>query len=220
MTRVRRETLRDATSVALTVGAYGVAFGAAGVAAGFSVLQTSLFSLLTFTGASQFAAAGVVASGGAGVSAVVAASLLSTRNSLYALQMAPRLHVRGWRRLVAAQLTIDESTNVGLAQAPHGDAAVAHGFWLTGSGVYLFWNLFTLLGALGAKSLGNPAEWGLDAAVPAAFLGLLWPRLSEARTRVIAGVAAVFALLATPVLPAGAPIIATVLVAIVAGWRP
>jgi len=211
--------MRDAVSVALTVGAYGVAFGAAGVAAGFSVLQTGLFSLLAFTGASQFAAVGVVAAGGAGLSAVAAASLLSIRNALYSLQMAPRLEVTGWRRLVAAQLTIDESTNVGLAQHSLGPAAVRHGFWLTGTGVYVFWNVFTLLGAMGAKSLGDPAAWGLDAAVPAAFLGLLWPRLQDARVRVIAGVAVVFSLVMTPILPAGTPIIATVVVAVVGGWR-
>lgn len=219
MPRVSRRTLRDALSVALTVGTYGVAFGAASVAAGFSVLQTCLFSLLTFTGASQFAAVGVVAAGGVGISAVATASLLSTRNALYAVQMAPRLEVRGWRRVVAAQITIDESTNVALAQAPHGPAAVRHGFWLTGSGVFLFWNLFTLVGALGAKSLGNPAAWGLDAAVPAAFLGLLWPRLVDTKIRLIAGVAVVFSLVMTPLLPSGTPIIATVVVAVLAGWR-
>ena len=219
MPRVSRRTLRDALSVALTVGAYGVAFGAAGVAAGFSVLQTSLFSLLAFTGASQFAAVGVVAAGGVGVSAIAAASLLSTRNALYSLQMAPLLEVRGWRRLVAAQITIDESTNVGLAQTLHGPAAVRHGFWLTGLGVFIFWNIFTLAGALGAQSLGNPAAWGLDAAVPAAFLGLLWGRLTDARVRVVAGVAVVFSLVMTPLLPSGTPVIATVLVALVAGWR-
>jgi 4-azaleucine resistance transporter AzlC len=219
MPRVSRRTLRDALSVALTVGTYGVAFGAASVAAGFSVLQTCLFSLLTFTGASQFAAVGVVAAGGVGISAVATASLLSTRNALYAVQMAPRLEVRGWRRVVAAQITIDESTNVALAQAPHGPAAVRHGFWLTGSGVFLFWNLFTLVGALGAKSLGNPAAWGLDAAVPAAFLGLLWPRLVDTKIRLIAGAAVVFSLVMTPLLPSGTPIIATVVVAVLAGWR-
>src|SRR5487761_2111886 len=205
MPRMTRRTLRDALSVALTVGAYGVAFGAAGVAAGFTVLQTRRFSLLTFTGASQFAAVGVLASGGAGISAVAAAALLSVRNALYSLQMAPRLEVTGWRRLVAAQLTIDESTNVGLAQDSLGRAAVRHGFWLTGTGVYVFWNIFTLLGALGAKSLGDPAAWGLDAAVPAPFPGWLWPRLTDGRVRVVAAAAAVFSLVMTPVLPAGTP---------------
>lgn len=214
-----RDTLRDALSVSLTVGAYGVAFGAAGIAAGFSVLQTCLFSLLTFTGASQFAAVGVVAAGGGAVSAVAAATALGTRNALYGLQMAPLVRARGLRRFAAAHVTIDESTGVALAQTPRGARAMRYGFWATGAGVYVFWNLFTLVGALGARALGNPASWGLDAAVPAAFLGLVWPRLTTARLRVAAASSMVFALLVTPWLPAGVPIIASALVAVAFGWR-
>ena len=218
MSKFAKETVRDSLSVALTVGAYGVAFGAAGVAAGFSVLQTCLFSLFTFTGASQFAAVGVVASGGAPISAVAAATMLGTRNALYGIQMAPLVRVRGLRRLAAAHLTIDESTGVALSQASRGTDAMRVGFWLTGSGVFLFWNLFTMLGALGAKALGNPASWGLDAAVPAAFLGLLWPRLETWFLRSVALVSMVFALLITPWLPAGLPIITTASVALALGW--
>ena len=218
MSKFAKETVRDSLSVALTVGAYGVAFGAAGVAAGFSVLQTCLFSLFTVTGASQFAAVGVVASGGAPISAVAAATMLGTRNALYGIQMAPLVRVRGLRRLVAAHLTIDESTGVALSQASRGTDAMRVGFWLTGSGVFLFWNLFTMLGALGAKALGNPASWGLDAAVPAAFLGLLWPRLETWFLRSVALVSMVFALLITPWLPAGLPIITTASVALALGW--
>jgi 4-azaleucine resistance transporter AzlC len=213
-----RETFRDALSVALTVGAYGVAFGAAGVSAGFSVLQTCLFSLLAFTGASQFAAVGVVAAGGTAISAIAVATMLGTRNALYGLQMAPRLRVRGIRRVAAAQITIDESTGVALSQLARGPRAVRHGFWLTGAGVFLFWNIFTLVGAIGAKALGNPASWGLDAAVPAAFLGLLWPRLTSNYLRVVAASSMAFALLVTPWLPAGLPIIVSALVAFVFGW--
>jgi predicted branched-subunit amino acid permease len=175
---------------------------------------------LTFTGASQFAAVGVVASGGAGVSAIAAATMLGTRNALYGIQMAPLLQVRGFRRVMAAQITIDESTGVALSQAPRGSEAMRAGFWLTGAGVFLFWNIFTLLGAVGAKALGNPASWGLDAAVPAAFLGLLWPRLETMFLRLVGAASMVFALLVTPWLPAGLPIIATVAVAVVVGWRP
>ena len=219
MSSLTRRTVRDSLSVAITVGTYGVAFGAASVAAGFTVLQSCLFSLLTFTGASQFAAVGVVASGGAAASAVTAAALLGTRNALYGIQMAPLLKVRGVRRLLAAHITIDESTGVALSQAPRGVAAMREGFWITGTGVFIFWNIFTLLGALGAKALGNPASWGLDAAVPAAFLGLLWPRLVTNFLRAVAVASMAFAILITPWLPAGLPIIATTVVAIALGWR-
>ena len=219
MSKLTKSTVRDSLSVAITVGTYGVAFGAASVAAGFSVLQSCLFSLFTFTGASQFAAVGVVASGGVAASAIAAATMLGTRNALYGIQMAPLLKVKGARRVLAAHITIDESTGVALTQAPRGVAAMREGFWITGTGVFLFWNIFTLLGALGAKALGNPASWGLDAAVPAAFLGLLWPRLQSNFLRGVAATSIVFAMLVTPWLPAGLPIIATTVVAVVLGWR-
>lgn len=208
---------RTALSVAFTVGLYGAAFGAAGVTAGFSILQSCLLSLLLFSGASQFAVVGIMGAGGAAVSAIATATLLGFRNTLYGLQMAPILKVKGFKRVLAAQITIDESTAVATLQ--DNDADRKRGFYLTGIGVYVFWNLFTFLGALGASAIGDPSVWGLDAAVPAAFLGLIWPRLKNKVQFLVSGIAIAWALLLTPVSPAGIPIIATVLLAIIFGVK-
>lgn len=215
-----KSTLRDCLSVSLTVGMYGIAFGAASVAAGFSVLQSCLLSLLTFSGASQFAVIGVIGSGGSALSGIATASLLGFRNGLYGLRMAPILKVVGVKRLLAAHVTIDESTGVALMQEPRGEDAMRLGFWATGWGVFLFWNIFTLAGALGAQAMGNPAAWGLDAAVPAAFLGLVWPRLDCPRTRILGISAIAMALALTPFLPAGLPIIVTAFLALAFGLAP
>jgi predicted branched-subunit amino acid permease len=201
------------------VGLYGTAFGAASIAAGFSVLQTCLLSLLAFSGASQFAVVGVMGAGGTAIAGIATASLLGVRNMLYALRMAPLLRVSGFKKVIAAQVTIDESTGVALSQEKLGTEAMKQGFWLTGFGVYIFWNIFTLLGALGAKAMGNPSAWGLDAAVPAAFLGLLWPRLTNKLERALAVSALVLAILPSPVLSAGLPIISTVILAVIFGWK-
>lgn len=219
MSRVSSPTFRDSLSVSFTVGAYGVAFGAAAVANGFSVLQSCLLSLLTFSGASQFAIIGVIGAGGGALSGITTASLLGIRNGLYGVLMAPILKVRGFKRLVAAHVTIDESTGVSLSQESRGSQAMQEGFWLTGFGVFIFWNLFTVAGALGAKAMGDPSAWGLDAAVPAAFLGLVWPRLKSSSDKTLAVIAALFAIATTPFLPAGLPIIGTAVIAIIAGLR-
>lgn len=208
---------RTSLSVAFTVGLYGAAFGAAGVTAGFSVLQACLLSLLLFSGASQFAVVGIMGAGGSPISAIATATLLGFRNALYGLQMAPILKVTGLKRVVAAQITIDESTAVSTLQ--DNDADRRRGFYLTGFGVYIFWNLFTFLGALGASAIGDPSVWGLDAAVPAAFCGLVWPRLKEKREFLISACAITLALALTPIAPAGIPIITTVLLAIGFGWK-
>lgn len=216
---MKRATITQSFSVSFTVGLYGIAFGAAGVAAGFGVLQTCLLSLLTFSGASQFAVVGVIGAGGNAISGIATASLLGIRNGLYGLRMAPILQVRGLKRVIAAQVTIDESTGVAIGQEDRGVAAMRLGFWLTGFGVYFFWNLFTLVGALGAQALGNPSAFGLDAAVPAAFLGLVWPKLHGNFERSLALVAVLLALLLTPFLPAGVPVIATTVIALIFGWN-
>jgi predicted branched-subunit amino acid permease len=201
------------------VGTYGAAFGAASVAAGFSILQTCLLSLLLFSGASQFAVVGVMGAGGSALSAIATGSLLGFRNGLYGLKMAPILKLRGLKKILAAQLTIDESTGVAIGQESRGVEASRYGFWATGIGVYVFWNLFTLAGAIGAQAIGDPSAWGLDAAVPAAFLGLVWPRLIDTKTRFVAIAAALLAIALTPIAPAGVPIIATVAIAVIFGWR-
>ena len=208
---------RTSLSVAFTVGLYGAAFGAAGITAEFSILQTCLLSLLLFSGASQFAVVGIMGAGGSAVSAIATATLLGFRNALYGLQLAPILKVTGLKRIIASQITIDESTAVSTLQSNDSDRKRA--FYLTGFGVYIFWNLFTFLGALGASAIGNPSVWGLDAAVPAAFCGLVWPRLKDKRLFLISASAIILALLLTPITPAGIPIITTVLLAVIFGWK-
>lgn len=204
----RRKVVRDCVGVGLAVGAYGAAFGAASVAAGLSVLQTSLLSLLAFTGGTQFVVVGVVAGGGTVVSAVSGGLLLGARNSLYAMRMAPLLRVQGARRLLAAQGTIDESTAMAVAQRDPRLARLA--FWWTFAAVWVFWNLATLVGAAGASALGDPERFGLDAVVPAAFLALVAPRLREGRIeRSIAVAAGLIAFVLIPFTPPGVPVLAS-----------
>jgi len=219
VSRVNRATASQSLSVSFAVGLYGIAFGAAGIAAGFSILQTCLLSLLTFSGASQFAVVGVMGAGGSALSGIATASLLGIRNTLYGLRMAPILKVKGWKKVVAAQITIDESTGVAIGQEDLGLDAMKQGFWLTGFGVYVLWNFFTVIGSLGAEAMGNPSAWGLDAAVPAAFLGLVWPRLLGKFERTLAVTALVIAILLSPYIAAGLPIILTALLAVFFGWK-
>jgi len=211
----RRAIVRDALGVGAATGLYGVSFGAVSVSAGLSVAQTCALSLLMFTGASQFALVGVLAGGGSTLAAAAAALLLGTRNTLYGLRVATLLDLRGARRAGAAQLLIDESTAMTVARSTRAGARTAY-VW-TGGSVFVLWNLFTLVGALGGTAIGDPRTYGLDAAVGGAFLALLWPRLSTARARVIAALAAAVAIGAVPLSPAGVPVLAAAGVALLAG---
>jgi len=211
----RRSVVRDSLGVAIATGTYGLSFGAVGVASGLDVPQTCALSLVMFTGASQFALAGVLGSGGTPLAGALTALLLGTRNTLYGLRMAPLLGYRGWRRVVAAQVLIDESTAMSVTR-PSRELART-GFWTTGVTIFVLWNLTTLAGAVAGEQLGDPRDLGLDAAVGAAFLALLWPRLRTPVLRVTALLAALVAAGAVTVTPAGVPVLVAAGVAVLMG---
>ena len=217
--RRRGGVLRDSIGVGLATAAYGISFGALAVAAGLDVWQTCFLSLVMFTGGSQFALVGVLATGGAaaGGSAIATAALLGIRNVVYGMRMKPVVDRGGiLRRIAAAWITIDESTAVALAQTE--DRAARMGFWVTGAVIFVGWNLTTLAGALIGDALGDTRAWGLDAAAAAAFLGLLWPRLKRFQAGAVAVAAALVATLTTPVLMPGLPVLVAAVVAVIVGW--
>jgi predicted branched-subunit amino acid permease len=205
--------------VGFATGLYGISFGALATASGFTVLQASMLSVFMFSGASQFAFVGVIASGGLAAlpAAITGAWLLGVRNGFYAIRLAPVLQVHGATKLLAAQLTIDESNAVANAQSQ--PEMQKKGFWFTGIAVFIFWNLATLFGAWLGSVATDSRAWGLDAAAAAAFLGLLWPKLKGKQTIGIAVAAFLVATISIPIVPSGVPVLLAACVAIVVGAR-
>jgi branched chain amino acid efflux pump len=201
----RRGIVRDALGIAIASGAYAIAFGAISITAGLSLPQTMVMSALMFTGASQFAMVGVIGGGGSVWAGALTAVLLGTRNAFYGLRLASLLQVRDWRRPVAAQFVLDETTAMTIARDDPQLARFA--FWATGIALFTFWNTGTLVGALATQAISDPKVFGLDAAVPAAFLALLAPRLRAREPLTIAVAAGVIALVVLPFVPAGVPLL-------------
>ncbi|WP_110946128.1 AzlC family ABC transporter permease [Streptomyces avicenniae] len=216
-----KQVTRDASGVGIAVGLSGFAFGVMAVSSGLSVPQACALSLFVFTGASQFALVSALASGSAPATAAAGALVLGLRNCLYGLRLSTLLRLPRWLHPLAAHWVIDETTVVALAQRNR--ASARRGFAVTGVTLYLFWNLTTLGGALGAGALGDPAAWGLDAAGPAVFLALLAPMLRGTVERTAAAGAVLLALAGLPLLPAGLPVLVAGLAAplalLVAGRR-
>lgn len=213
----RPDVVRDAVGIGLAAGAYAISFGAISVASGLTLAQTAVLSSLMFTGASQFAFVAAVAGGATPLAGAATAVLLGSRNAMYGLAVADLLRVRGGRRAAAAHLVIDETTAMALN---HDDDHVArYAFVATGVILFVLWNLGTLVGAVGASAIASPETLGLDAAVPAAFIGLLAPRLRERRTWAIALAGAAVALVLAPITPAGIPVLGATAVAVAFGVR-
>ena len=181
-------------------------------------MQTCALSIVMFTGASQFALVAVVGAGGGVWAGVAAALLLGSRNALYGLRLASILDVRRWRRLLAAQFVIDETTAMAIGRDEPRLSRFA--FWSTGLALFALWNTGTLIGALLAHAVSNPKTFGLDAAPPAAFLALLAPRLREREPLAIAFASAVVAIVVLPFVPAGVSLlIVALLVALFGALR-
>ncbi|GAA3530148.1 AzlC family ABC transporter permease [Aeromicrobium panaciterrae] len=216
-----RSVIVDSLGVGLATGAYGVSFGALSTSSsGLTVLQTCVMSLFVFTGATQFAFIGTVASGGNPVAGALTATLLGSRNLFYGLSIAQKLRLSGPARLASAHLVIDESTATSVTRDTTRQARL--GFFWTGLSIFVLWNITTLLGAIAGENIGDPKTYGLDAAVGAAFLGLLWPRLATWQGRLVALVGAAVALGAIPLTSPGIPIIIGGAVAVLLGmlWQP
>ena len=200
--------VRAVLPIAVTVPLFGVSFGVLARAADMGVLAPIVMSATTFAGSSQFAVASILDEGGGLAAAIVAALLLNARYAAIGVSVAPLFRGSRVRRLLAAQLIVDESW--ALSARPDGtfDRRVLLGAGLT---LYAAWVLGTALGVLGGGFLGDPERLGLDAAFPALFLALLVGQLGSRRAVAAALAGGGIALVLLPFTPPGVPIVVAVL---------
>lgn len=209
--------MRDIVTLATGVLMIGVSFGAMAIAAGLEWWLPSLMSVLVFAGGSQFLVVGVLAAGGGVVAAVLAGLVLNARHLPFGLAVGHILGRGKVSRLVGSHLLIDESTAFALAQSDPRRAKAA--FWGSGTALFVAWNVGTALGVVAGQFIGDPAAFGLDAAFPAALLALVLPSLRDPGTLRAALVGVVLALVATPFVPGGVPVLVALLGLVAAGRR-
>lgn len=203
---IRRRLRRQAVSITAAVAPFGIVFGASAATAGLTLLEAIGFSVFVFGGSSQFAAAEILGDGGSVASAVIAGLLLNVRSLAFGVVMAPALTGALWQRALMSQLMIDEATAVGTSTIDVWSRR--YGYLAGGLGVFVVWNATTVLGHVVFSDAGGLIEdLGLDAAGPAAFLALLWPRLTDRAQLATAVVGAAVAVALVPFTPPGVPIV-------------
>ncbi|WP_232663539.1 AzlC family ABC transporter permease [Pseudonocardia sp. TRM90224] len=212
---VDRTDLKDALALAAAIGVIGASFGALSTAAGVPVAITMGLSLIVFAGGSQFLVVAVVSAGGSAVAAVLAGLLLNGRHLPFGLAVSGIVADRWPARLLGAHFLIDES--VAFARARGSGQRARTAYWLCGALFYVFWNVGTVVGIVAGSAIPDPNAFGVDAAFPAGLLALLLPALAKADARRVGLGAAAVALVATPFLPAGLPVLAGLLGLFVAG---
>ncbi|MFI6843826.1 AzlC family ABC transporter permease [Kitasatospora sp. NBC_00085] len=213
-----RSTLRDIALVCVADALVGASFGAISVSGGLPPWVPIAMSVLVFAGGSQFAAVGVVLSGGGALAAVATGLVLNARLLPFGFTVAGVLDGPWWRRLLGAQLLTDESVAFALLQPDRRRRRAA--FWLCGVALFVVWNAAVVLGAAAGGLIGDTDALGLDAAFPAVLLALVLPSLTDPRTRAAALAGAAVAVAATPFLPAGLPVLLALLGLVFAGRGP
>ena len=208
-----RQGAVTAVPLAVAVGLFGVSFGVLSASSGgMGAIPAVIMSVTTFAGSAQFAAASVLGSGGQPIAAIAAALLLNARYLPIGVSVAPYLTGGPLRRFLQAQLVVDESWAIASRGQGRFDP-----HRLVGAGIILWlaWVTGTIIGVIGGEALGDPAALGLDAAFPALFLALLVGQLNSQRAVVAAILGAAIALALVPFTPAGVPIIAAALAALI-----
>jgi 4-azaleucine resistance transporter AzlC len=196
--------------------AFGASFGVLARAAGVDSLAALVMSATTFAGSAQFAVVSVLGAGGTAAAAIGAAVLLNARYAPMALAASGAFRGHPVRRLLEAQLLVDESWALS-SRGGRFDRRLLLG---AGGILYVGWNAGTAIGVVAGDRLADPATLGLDAAFPALFLALLAPLLRERSSLAAALMGAGIALALTPITPAGVPVIAATAACLVGLMRP
>jgi 4-azaleucine resistance transporter AzlC len=202
------EAFRRGVRLGLPYAAAGfvlsLSFGVLARQTGFSAAQAIVMSLIVFAGSAQFAALTVVAGGGSVLAAIAAGAMMNARFLPMGIALAPSLPGGPVKRAAQGQAVVDASW----ALASRGDGSFDR--WQlfgTTAPQYVTWALGTVTGAL-VVSNGDVHKFGLDALFPTFFLALLLAELRERRARPVAALGGLIAFALVPIAPAGVPILA------------
>jgi branched chain amino acid efflux pump len=207
-----RAGMRAGVPYAIAGCAVALSFGVLARDAGFSALGAIVMSAIVFAGSAQFAAISIVAAGGGLGAAIGAAALMNSRFLPMGIALAPSLRGSSLMRAAQGQTIVDASW----VMASEGDGRFDRHFLFGATAVqYATWLAGTAVGALGGGLLGDTQAIGLDAVFPAFFLALLLPELREAHSRGVALAGALIALALVPLAPAGVPVLAASVAALV-----
>ena len=189
----RRRLVLDGLGIIATAIGFGLVYGLAARAAGFSPIEASAMSILVFAGAAQFAAVGYVLGGFSWFGVVLLTAFLNARHLLYGAALAPYLadRPRPLRALMAHVLT-DESFALSIAHFRRLGRADLPGYWWAAIvTVFIPWNLATIVGVQVGGQIPDPSRFGLDVIFPAAMAGLAVGLITGRRELVAALVGAV-----------------------------
>ena len=162
----------------------GIAAGVVGKSAHLSVLEITLLAVIIYAGASQFIVSGLMLVATPISAIIFTVFLVNSRHFLMSMATAPTFRKYSLLNNIGiGSLLTDESFAVAMnaiANKEPINAAWMHGLNLT---AYITWILSCFIGALIGEWLPDPTKFGLDYALVAMFIGLLYLQLISDKTK-------------------------------------
>ncbi|MCX8602578.1 MULTISPECIES: AzlC family ABC transporter permease [unclassified Gilliamella] len=162
----------------------GIAAGVVGKSSHLSVLEVTLLAVIVYAGAAQFIIAGLMLVATPITAIIFTVFLVNSRHFLMSMATAPAFRQYSLLNNIGiGTLLTDESFAVAMNALSNKEpinASWMHGLNLT---AYIAWILSCLIGALIGEWLPNPMQFGLDYALVAMFIGLLYLQLISDKTK-------------------------------------
>ncbi|HIY91788.1 AzlC family ABC transporter permease [Companilactobacillus sp. HBUAS56275] len=157
----------------------GISFGIVAASAGMSVLMATLMSLIVYAGSAQFILVSLLAIGTPIVSIVLSVFLVNSRMILMSMTTANFFKKNSlFENIIIGSLITDESFALSMNKLNYTDGKLSFKWFNTVNLLaYLVWAASTMVGAMLGKVISDPQKLGLDFALVAMFIGLLYLQL-------------------------------------------
>ena len=203
------------------LGALCLTFFALGVTVNVLVLErvgsesiTIVAAIAINSATTELAYLAVRDAGGTQLAAVIAGWVVASRFGLLAVSLGARLRVGNWHRAAAGLQSFDPNVTWAIQQRRARD--VVRVFWRTTAAMHVGWLSGIAVGVFLGNVIGDAHRFGLDAVFPAALLAIIGNLLRRRSAALAAAVGGGLCLLLIPIAPAGVPIIASLVGAVVA----
>ncbi|WP_412989519.1 AzlC family ABC transporter permease [Pediococcus siamensis] len=168
--------VRDALPTVFGYIGIGMAFGIVGKTSGLSVLEIFLMSLITYAGSAQFIMVSLLLANSSIPFIMLSVFLVNARFILMSTTVAQYFRQDSiWQNIGIGTLLTDESFALSMNKLNFTDHRLVPS-WFHGANLvaYLTWVLATAAGGILGNLVGDPQALGLDFALVAMFIGLLY----------------------------------------------
>lgn len=179
-----RAGVMEAVPTAFGYIGVGIAFGIIAKANGFSLLEILLLSMVTYGGSAQFIMVSMMAVHASLLAILLSVFLVNSRMILMSTVVAPYFKSESMmRNIVIGSLITDETFALGMNKLNYTDHTLRFG-WYNAANLfaYLIWAVATVVGGALGTLIVDPQKFGMDFAIVAMFIGLLYLQVIADKT--------------------------------------